>query len=255
MIDLAKKYNFECVKFQKRDLNICIPEKQKSIIKETPWGTISYLNYKKKIEFSLNDYKIIDKYCKKKKIKWFASCWDKNSQISMRRFKNTYNKIASAMVTNTKFLDLVASEKKMTFISTGMCNLSDIKKAVQIFKRKKCPFTLLHCVSTYPCPEENLNLLMIKSLKKMFKCKVGYSGHESTVSPSILAWYLGATVIERHITLDRAMWGTDQAASLSGEGLKILTDILNKSHLALGSGKKKFSKDEKEISKKFRYWL
>lgn len=255
MIDLAKKYNFDCVKFQKRDLNICIPEKQKSIIKETPWGTISYLDYKKKIEFSVNDYKKIDLYCKKKNIKWFASCWDKNSQILMRKFKNKYNKIASAMVTNTKFLDLVSSEKKLTFISTGMCKLEDIKKAAKIFKKNKCPFVLLHCVSTYPCPEENLNLLMIKSLKKTFKCKVGYSGHESTVSPSILAWYLGASVIERHITLDRAMWGTDQAASLSEDGLKNLTNILNKSQLVLGSGIKKFSRDEKKISKKFRYWL
>ena len=254
MIDLAKKYNFDYVKFQKRDLDICIPDNQKNIIKETPWGQISYLDYKKKIEFTVGDYKKIDLYCKKKKIKWMASCWDKNSQILMRQFKSTCNKIASAMVTNIEFLKLVSKEKKLTFISTGMCEMSDVKKAINIFRKNKCPFVLLHCVSSYPCPEEDLNLFMIEKFKKKFKCEVGYSGHESTVSPSIYAWYLGASVIERHITLDRSMWGTDQSASLSEDGIKNLTDILKKSQYIFGNGKKVFSKKEKELSKKFRYW-
>jgi N-acetylneuraminate synthase len=173
----------------------------------------------------------------------------------MRKFNFKFNKIASAMITNTEFLELVASEKKTTLISTGMCNLSDIKKAVGIFKKKNCAFILMHCVSTYPCPENNLNLLMIQKLIRIFKCKVGYSGHESTVSPTILAWHLGASVIERHITLDRAMWGTDQSASLAEEGIKNLTSIIYKTPFMLGDGIKKFSRIEKNIAKKFRYWL
>jgi N-acetylneuraminate synthase len=255
LIDLAKKYKFDFVKFQKRDLNICIPNDQKNILRETPWGLISYYNYKKKIEFNLDDYQEIDNYCKKKDIKWFASSWDKKSQVLLRKFNFNFNKVASAMITNTEFLELVASEKKTTLISTGMCNLSDIKNAVGIFKKRNCPFILMHCVSTYPCPEDNLNLLMIQKLMRIFKCKVGYSGHESTVSPTILAWYLGACVIERHITLDRAMWGTDQSASLAEEGIKNLTNIIYKTPFMLGDGIKKFSRIEKNIAKKFRYWL
>lgn len=255
LIDLAKKYKFDFVKFQKRDLNICIPNDQKNILRQTPWGLITYYAYKKKIEFNLDDYREIDNYCKKKDIKWFASSWDKNSQVLMRKFNFNFNKVASAMITNTEFLELVASEKKTTLISTGMCNLSDIKKAVGIFKKKNCAFILMHCVSTYPCPENNLNLLMIQKLIRIFKCKVGYSGHESTVSPTILAWHLGASVIERHITLDRAMWGTDQSASLAEEGIKNLTSIIYKTPSMLGDGIKKFSRIEKNIAKKFRYWL
>lgn len=255
LIDLAKKYNFDFVKFQKRDLSICIPDFQKNITRETPWGIISYYDYKKKLEFSLSDYEEIDRYCKKNRIKWLASSWDEKSQILMRKFNFSCNKVASAMIANIKFLEIVASEKKLTFISTGMCNLSHIKKAISIFRKNNCPFVLLHCVSTYPCPEENLNLLMIPKLKKLFKCKVGYSGHESSVSPTILAWHLGACVIERHITLDRAMWGTDQAASLSEEGIKNLTNVINKTSSILGNGVKKFTNSEKSISKKFRYWL
>ena len=135
-----------------------------------------------------------------------------------------------------------------------MCTMKDIKKAVSIFKKNKCPFVLLHCVSTYPCPDEELNLNMIETLKSTFKCKVGYSGHESTVSPTIIAWFLGAEVIERHITLDRSMWGTDQASSLSEEGIKMLTSIIKKIPLSLGNGKKILSKNEKSLMKKFRYW-
>ena len=253
LIDIAKKHKFDCVKFQKRDNSICIPEHQKNILRETPWGIIKYIDYKNKIELSLSDYKKIDQYCKKIKIKWFASSWDLNSQKLMRRFKFSYNKVASAMITNIKLLKLIASEKKKTFISTGMCSMKDIEKAVKIFKDNNCPFILLHCVSTYPCPDDKLNLNVITTLKKKFKCEVGYSGHESTVSPSIFAWMLGATVIERHITLDRSMWGTDQSASLSEDGMEYLSNVLSKGS-SLGNGIKKFSNIEKKISKKFRYW-
>lgn len=255
LIDLAAKYNFDAVKFQKRDLNICIPEHQKTIMRETPWGLMTYLNYKKKLEFSLSQYKEIDKYCKLKKIDWFASSWDTNSQKIMRKFKFKFNKVASAMITNLKLLDLISKEKKPTFISTGMCHYKDIKKAVKIFKKNKCKFILMHCVSTYPCRDEDLNLSMIDKLKKDFKCKVGYSGHENSVSPTIVAYLLGAEYIERHITLDRAMWGTDQAASLSEKGIKNLSDIVHKIPQILGKPIKKYFQEEKKMSQKMRYWI
>lgn len=254
LIDLAAKYNFDCVKFQKRSPDISTPEEQKKVQRETPWGVITYLDYKKKIEFGIKEYSLINAYCKKKNINWFASSWDVPSQKLMRKFKCKFNKIASAMITNNEFLKVVASERKKTFISTGMCSMQNIENAVSIFKKARCPFVLLHCVSTYPCPEKNLNLNVIRTLKKKFRCEVGYSGHESTVSPTIMSWFLGATVIERHITLDRSMWGTDQAASLSEDGLRNLTSIIFKTPQILGNGKKIFGIEEKKISKKFRYW-
>ena len=223
-------------------------------MRETPWGLISYLEYKKKIEFGFKEFKIIDEYCKKIKIGWFASAFDIDSQKFLKKFKNKYNKIASAMITNKKFIEFVAKERKMTFISTGMCEMKDIVFAVKTFKKNKCPFILMHCVSTYPCKDENLNLSMINQLKNKFKCRIGYSGHEATTSPSLIAWLLGAEAIERHITLDRSMWGTDQASSLSEEGIRMLTGLINKTPSLIGKGKKIFSTDEKNISKKFRYW-
>ncbi len=254
LIDLAKKYNFDAVKFQKRNPDVSTPQNQKDKMRDTPWGYISYLDYKKKIEFNHGDYKKIEAHCKKVGIIWFASAWDIDSQIFLRKFKCKYNKVASAMVTNLKLLEEIAKEKKHTFISTGMSSINDIKKCLKIFKKHKCKFTLMHCVSTYPTEQKLLNLNMIIGLKKIFKCDVGYSGHEKTVSPSITAYMLGATVIERHITLDRSMWGTDQSASLSSEGLHILTTILRKIPLTLGNGKKKISSEEKKMLKKFKYW-
>ena len=170
------------------------------------------------------------------------------------KYKLKYNKVASAMLTNIDLIEKIAEERKITLISTGMSTLKDISKAVNILKKKKCKFVLMHCVSTYPCPDENLNLNLILTLKKKFKCEVGYSGHESTVSPSIIAHFLGAGYIERHITIDRSMWGTDQAASLSESGMKNLSSILSKSSKVLGDGKKKFSKNEQNLLKKFKYW-
>ncbi|MDC3158068.1 N-acetylneuraminate synthase family protein [Candidatus Pelagibacter sp.] len=254
LIDLAKRYNFDCVKFQKRDPEICVPNTQKNITRETPWGIMTYLEYKKKIEFGKKEFDEINKYCKKKKIHWFASAWDKKSQVFLKRYKSKFNKVASAMITNISFLEMVACEKKKTFISTGMTNMKNIETAVKIFRKYKCPFTLLHCVSTYPCPEETLNLNVIRTLANRFKCDVGYSGHEGTVSPTIMAWFLGANVIERHITLDRTMWGTDQAASLSEDGIRNLTNIIYKMPYILGDGVKKFTSTERKISRKFRYW-
>jgi len=254
LISLAKKYNFDSVKFQKRDLNICIPEHQKDIKRETPWGTMSYLEYKKKIELSISQYAELKKHAEKIGITLFVSCWDINSLKLIKKLNFEYNKIPSAMITNLNFLNEVAKEKKKTFISTGMCLMKDIEKAVNIFKKLKCPFVLMHCVSLYPCDEDKLNLNMIITLKKRFKCEVGYSGHERSVSPSITAFFLGADYIERHITLDRAKWGTDQSASLEDVGMERLTTIIRKIPNTLGDGKKIFLDEEKTVSKKMRYW-
>jgi len=254
LIDLAKKYNFNSVKFQKRDPDICVPEQQKKEIRQTPWGKMTYLEYKKKIEFGEREFKVIDNYCKKIKMDWFCSSWDINSLKILKKFNTKYNKVASAIITKHDLLELIAKEKKLTFISTGMCEIRDIKNAVKIFKKNKCDFVLMHCVSNYPCAEKDLNLNLIIELKRKFRCKIGYSGHETSVSPSIAAWFLGADYIERHITLDRTMYGTDQAASLSEAGIRELTSMLSKFPTMFGSSKKTISKEEKKLIPKFRYW-
>jgi len=254
LIDLAKKYNFDAVKFQKRNPEISTPENQKNLMRETPWGLLTYLEYKKKIELSYSDYLEINNYCKKIKIDWFASAWDVESQIFLQQFNCKYNKVASAMLTNKELIKVIAGEKKHTFISTGINSVYDLTKCVSFFKKKKCSYTLLHCVSNYPAADEDLNLITINFLKKKFRCDVGYSGHESSVSPSILAYFLGATVIERHITLDRSMWGTDQAASLEEEGIKNFTSIILKIPKLLGKKKIKKTKAETSILEKFKYW-
>ncbi len=254
LIDLAVKSGFDAVKFQKRNPDISTPEDQKSKIRQTPWGEMTYLDYKKKIEFGLKEFKEIDSYCKKRKITWFASAWDIESQNFLKRFKLKFNKVASAMLTNTKLIHQIAKEKRTTFISTGMAQMREIENAVKIFKKNKCKFILLHCVSTYPAPIKDLNLNTIITLKEKFKCEVGYSGHEANVSPSLIAYVLGANYIERHITLDRSMWGTDQAASLSETGMNYLTSMIKKIPDVLGNGKKKITNQEKELKKKFKYW-
>lgn len=253
MIDIAYKAGFDAVKFQKRDPEICVPESQKKIMRETPWGNITYLAYKKKIEFNLGQFVKLKKYAKKLKLDFSASCFDVNSFKLMYKL-NDFNKIPSAMITNKIFLEQVAKKRKKTLISTGMCTMRDIQNAVKIFKKNKCDFELMHCVSLYPCPDKKLNLRMIQTLKKKFNCKVGYSGHESSVSPSLFAYMFGATTIERHITIDRSMWGTDQAASLAPDGINLLCSSFNKLNDIIGDGVKKFSNEEKNMLKKFKYW-
>ena len=259
-MNLAKKLiinahnsGFDAVKFQKRDPDICVPESEKNIIRDTPWGRITYLAYKKKIEFNFKKMSILKNFAKKFKLDFCASCFDVNSFKLVNKL-NKFNKIPSAMITNTVFVEEVAKERKKTLISTGMCTMQDIANAVKIFKKNKCSYALMHCVSLYPCPENQLNLSMIKTLKQKFKCEVGYSGHEASVSPSLFAYMFGATIIERHITLDRAMWGTDQAASLSLDGMNMLCMSFDKIKHIVGDGIKKFSTKEKKMLSKFKYW-
>lgn len=255
LISMAKNCGCDYVKFQKRNPDICVPENQKKLMRQTPWGYISYLDYKKKIEFSKDDYKIIDKFCKEKNIEWFASVWDLDSLKFIEQFNISTHKIASALVTNLELVKEVAMCKKYTFISTGMCELEDIDKVVEIFTKANCDFELMHSVSTYPANEKDLNLSLIEFYKKRYNCNVGYSGHESTISPSVIAAVLGASSIERHITLSRALFGTDQAASVEKRGLTELVNIVRKIPTVLGVPKKRILEAEIEIAKKMRYWI
>ncbi len=253
LIDIAKKCGCDAVKFQKRDLKIVYKENFLKEKRESPWGTTQF-DQKNGLEFSEKQFDEIDKYCKKINIDWFASAWDKNSLDFLDKYNLKHNKIASAMTTNLEFVDYVSKKKIHTFISTGMCSLDDIKKAVEIYKNNNCEFTLLHSVSIYPCPEEKLNLINIPYLREIFDCKVGYSGHEVSVSPSIVAATLGAVAIERHITLDRSMYGSDQSASLEEVGLSRLVNSIKKISRVLGNEKSDMVDGEQQVAKKLRYW-
>ena len=255
LIDMAKGCGCDAVKFQKRNPDVCVPEWEKYRMIDTPWGYISYLEYKKRIEFGRKEYDEIDRYCKKKKIVWFASAWDFDSLKFLERYDLSFNKISSAMATHQSFVDVVARQGKKTFISTGMCTLGDIDRVVEIFTFNGCSFVLNHCVSTYPTPYEDLNLRMIPLLRERYGCEVGYSGHENNLLPSKIAVVLGARYIERHITLDRSMWGTDQAASLGKRGLDYLVRDIRLIDVYLGDGVKKVTGGEKLVARKQRYWL
>lgn len=253
LINMAKKADCDAVKFQKRTIDIVYSPELLSQYRESPWGT-TQRQQKEGLEFGKKEYDEIDQYCKNIGIDWFASAWDIPSLHFLRTYNLKYNKVASAMLTHQEFLEEIAAEKRHTFISTGMSTYDDIDKAVQIFKKHDCPITLMHTVATYPAQEEKLNLLMIKSLQERYKMPVGYSGHEASVSPSLMAVALGAVAIERHITLDRAMYGSDQAASLEREGLERLVGMIRKIPTVLGDGIKKIDEQESSVAKKLRYW-
>jgi N-acetylneuraminate synthase len=253
LIDNAKLAGFDCVKFQKRTLDLVYTKEQLDAARESPWGS-TQRQQKKGLEFDLDDYQEIDKHCKQKNIKWFASAWDIESLKFLDYFNTDFHKIASAMIVDIDFLKEVAKRKKYTFISTGMCKENDIKIAVDIFRSSNCPFELMHCVSTYPMKIEDANLKRIISLREKFKCKVGYSGHENALSVSYAAAMMGITSLERHITLDRTMYGSDQAASLEFRGMQELISVINRMLVASsGSGEiNKILSEEKEIAKKLR---
>jgi len=253
LIDMAVDTGCDAVKFQKRTIDIVYSKEVLDTPRESPWGTTTR-EQKMGLEFGVEEYKEIDKYCKEKNIEWFASAWDVESQKFLRQFKCKYNKIASALLTHIPLLEEVASEKIHTFISTGMATFADIDKAVEIFKKHNCPFTLMHTVSVYPCPEEDLNLNMIHTLKEKYNCPVGYSGHETSPVPSIAAAAMGITALERHVTLDRTMYGSDQSASLEKRGLEILVTGVRSVEKSLGSGKKEFGVAEQKVASKLRYW-
>ena len=252
LVDMAFDAGCDAVKFQKRSIEKVYSQKTLDAPRESPWGT-TQREQKAGLEFSEKEYQIIDNYCKKKQMPWFVSCWDTESQIKMRKFKTKFNKVASAMLVHEKLLKLIAEEKKYTFISTGMSSMKDIEKAVKIFRKYDCPFELMHTHSTYPMPTEEANLRVIQTLGKKFKCKVGYSGHETgSYQLAMVAVTLGATSIERHITLNRAMYGSDQAASLEKAGLVRMVRDIRAIDKILGDGKKRIWDSELSVQKKLR---
>ena len=252
LIDNAKDAKFDSVKFQKRTIEKVYTKKDLDASRESPWGTTNG-QQKKALEFGLEEYREIDSYCKHKKIDWFASAWDLESLEFLERFNLKFQKIASAMIVDQIFLREVAKTKKHTFISTGMSTVKEIENAVNIFRENKCPFELMHCVSTYPMKAEDANLKTITALKEMFECNVGYSGHENGIAVSLAASFFGISSLERHITLDRTMYGSDQAASLEFDGMKKLTSSLEKMLIAVGEKKLgHITEEEKIIAKKLR---
>jgi N-acetylneuraminate synthase len=254
LINLAVEAGCDAVKLQKRDIDLVYKKEFLDSPRESPWGK-TQRDQKMGLEFGEEDYKEIDLYCKKVNIEWFASAWDLNSQKFLRQFNCNYNKIASAMLVDKELLKVVASEKKHTFISTGMSTYEDVDEAVKIFKSEECSYELMHTVSTYPMKDEDANLRMIETLRRRYKCNVGYSGHEVGLAVSYAAAALGISSLERHITLDRAMYGSDQSASLEPNGLKMLTGAIRKIEKAMGDGEKRIIDEEIPIAKKLREHL
>ena len=252
LIDAASDAGFDAVKFQKRTIDKVYTKEFLDSPRESPWGN-TQRDQKEGLEFSASEYKEIDAYCKEKGVLWSASAWDIDAQIFLQQFNCTFNKVASPMLGHIPLLKLIASEKKRTFISTGMSTLEEIDEVVKIFKDSNCPFELMHCNSTYPMQEEDANLLCIPMLKERYGCEVGYSGHESSlIKVCTTAVALGATSLERHITLDRAMYGSDQAASIEINALRNFVESVRAIPYILGSGKKVLTAAEKKVREKLR---
>ena len=252
LIDAASDAGFDAVKFQKRTIDKVYTTEFLAAPRESPWGN-TQRDQKEGLEFSASDYKLIDAYCKEKRIQWSASAWDIDSQVFLQQFNCTFNKVASPMLGHIPLLKLIASEKKKTFISTGMSTLEEIDGVIKIFIDANCPFELMHCNSTYPMKDEDANLLCIPMLRDRYKCDVGYSGHESSlIKVCVAAVALGATSLERHITLDRAMYGSDQAASIETHALPNFVESVRAVTKILGSGMKNLNPQEITAREKLR---
>lgn len=251
LIDAAKLAGCDAVKFQKRTPEICVPINQWENKRETPWGVMKYIDYKKKIEFGKKEYDIINKHCEKLSILWTASCWDKESVDFIESYKVKFHKVASACITDTNLLKKLKKTKKPIILSTGMSTEREIKNAVNILTQKN--LAILHCNSTYPAPNNQLNLKYISKLKSKFKkAIIGYSGHEVNLSSSLAAVVLGAKIIERHITLDKSMWGTDQMSSIEPLGFARLIKDVRTVEEAMGDAKKVVFPGERNMIKKLR---
>ncbi|MBR2275420.1 MAG: N-acetylneuraminate synthase family protein [Lachnospiraceae bacterium] len=253
LIDAANATGWNAVKFQKREPDISVPEAQKSALRDTPWGRITYLEYKKKIEFGREQYDYIDTYCKEKPIAWSASPWDMPSLSFLLKYDIPFIKIASASITDLELLKKSAKSGKVVIRSTGMSTLEEIDRAVDALETNgNGDYILMHTNSAYPAKDEELNLKMIETLRDRYDCLVGYSGHEQNLEGSVIACALGARVVERHITLDHNMWGTDQAASLTVHAMDMLRRRIEVVFKTLGNGEKELSESELEVRKKLR---
>jgi N-acetylneuraminate synthase len=251
LIQGAKAAGADAVKFQKRTPEICVPKDQWNTERDTPWGRMTYIDYRYKVEFSKEDYSVIDKYCKEKNIIWFASCWDEEAVDFVEKFDVPIYKTASASLTDTNLLKKHKQLNKPVMVSTGMSTMEEIEEAVKIFENKN--HLVAHSTSTYPCPNEELNLRMITTLREKYpNTPIGYSGHETGLAPTWAAVVLGASFVERHITLDRAMWGSDQAASVEVNGFNRLVRNIRDIEIALGDGIKKVYPSEMGARAKLR---
>lgn len=251
LLDWSYLSGCDAVKFQKRTVDKVYTKEYLDSYRESPWGTTQRAQ-KEGLEFGKEEYDAIDAYCREKNIEWYASAWDVESQIFLRQYDLKHNKIASAMLTDMEFLQAVAEEKKHTFIATGMSTYEEIDAAVEVFKKNRCPYELLHCNSTYPMKNEDANLMMIPALRERYGVDVGYSGHETGRIVSLSAAALGATSLERHITLDRTMYGSDQAASLEVDDLQRLVKDIRVIEKALGDGRKVLTEAGAAVRKKLR---
>ena len=251
LIKAAKDAGCDAVKFQKRTIDTVYSKEDLDRPRESPWGTTNR-EQKNGLEFDKDQYDVIDSYCKELGIEWLASAWDVESQIFLRQFNSTYNKVASAMLTHSKLLEAIAEEGKHTFISTGMSTMEQIAAAIKIFDKAECSYELMHCNSTYPMPPEYANLNTMDTLRNTFNCDVGYSGHETGLMISCAAVAMGANSVERHITLDRSMYGSDQSASLEINGLKKLVEYIREIEIAKGTSEKTITETEINAAKKLR---
>lgn len=251
LIDGAVFAGCDAVKFQKRTIDLVYTKEVLDTLRESPWGTTTR-QQKEGLEFGSKEYDEIDRYCKEKGIAWFASAWDIEAQKFLKKYNLKYNKIASALLTHKKLVEMVADEGKHTFISTGMSTLKEIDAVVDVFRKKKCSFELMHTNSTYPMKDEDANLLAIPFMRERYKCNVGYSGHEVGLQISVAAVALGITSLERHITLDRAMYGSDQAASVEVMGMYRLVRDVRTAERALGKSQKIVTPSEEKIKQKLR---
>ena len=250
LIDMAVLAGCDAVKFQKRTPELCVPEGQREVMRETPWGLMTYLEYRQRVEFGLGEYEEIDRYCKEKNITWFASCWDEPSVDFIEQWVPACYKIASASLTDDELLQHVNSKGRPIILSTGMSSLEEIRHAVSLLEQNR--LLIAHSTSSYPCKPEELNLRMINALREEFSCPIGYSGHEVGLQTTYAAVVLGACFVERHITLDRAMWGSDQAASVEPWGYMRLVRDIRVIEQALGDGAKKVYDSEKAMLHRLR---
>ena len=250
LIDVAVHCGVDAVKFQKRTPELCVPEDQRNIMRETPWGYITYMDYRYKVEFGPDEYREINEYCLLKGIDWFASVWDEPSVDSIEQLNPICYKVPSAALTDHALLRYIRKTGRPVILSTGMSTTEEIKAAVEVLDINNLIIT--HATSTYPCDPKELNLLMIQTLRNTYPCPIGYSGHEVGLIPSIVAVSLGACMVERHITLDRAMWGSDQAASVEPQGIERLVKYIRVAQESLGDGDKKVYESELSSLKKLR---
>jgi len=253
LLDATFACDWDCAKFQKRDPNVCVPEKQKSIMRETPWGEMSYIDYKYKVEFEKEQYDEINKYCLAKPLDWTVSVWDQNSlEFVIKNYNLPFIKIPSAHITNLELVKEVANSKVDCIVSTGMSDWDIVDNVVNILEKQSARYALLHCNSTYPAPLNELNLSVIPKMKERYGCIIGYSGHEPNLEPTIIAITLGAQIIERHVTLDHNMWGTDQKSSLEVLAMDMLKKRVDDISVVIGKPEKIITDSEKPVLNKLR---